>query len=125
MSHSESDLANTIPSFDHEPVSPHPVGLAGMTGLASSGAIRNGRDALVIALIAVGLIAGLQILLTVTDTKSYVMPKPTEIGEALYTNFDLFWPHILSTMRVLVIGYAIGAAVGLLLAATITPASLR
>ena len=50
------------------------------------------------------------------------MPKPTEIGRALWENFDLFRPHMFSTLRVLVAGYVIGAACGLFLAATITQA---
>ncbi len=120
MSRSDSDIANSIPTFDHADEQHHEVGLSGMTGLSSGGAIRNGRDAVIIVLVAVFLIAGLQVLLTVTDTQSYIMPKPTAIGAALYENFGLFWPHIFSTIRVLVIGYTIGAAIGLVLAATIT-----
>ena len=119
MSQRESDLNDAIPTFDNS-VPHHEMGLAGMTGLSSSGAIRSGRDALVIVGIAVALVCLLQFWLTVSDTKSYVMPKPTEIGQALWDNFDLFWPHILSTVKVLAIGYVIGAFLGLLLAATIT-----
>lgn len=75
-----------------------------MSGLSSGGAIKSGRDALVIVLIAVGLIAGLQFWIEVSSTESHIFPKPTGIGQALYDNFGLFWPHILSTVRVLVIG---------------------
>jgi len=120
MSRSDSDIANSIPSFDRAGEHHHEVGLSGMTGLSSGAAIRNGRDALVIALVAVALIAGLQFWIEVSGTKSYIFPKPTAIGQALYDNFDLFWPHILSTLQVLAVGYAIGSAVGLVLAATIT-----
>lgn len=119
MSHRDGDLADTIPTFDDDSQSQQRVGLSGMSGL-SAGSIQGWRDALVIALVAVVIISGLQAWLTISDTPSYVMPKPTEIGAALYDNFTLFWPHILSTLQVLVIGYAIGASVGLVLAATIT-----
>lgn len=119
MSHRDGDLADTIPTFDDDSQSQQRVGLSGMSGL-SAGSIQGWRDALVIALVAVVIISGLQAWLTISDTPSYVMPKPTEIGTALYDNFTLFWPHILSTLQVLVIGYAIGASVGLVLAATIT-----
>jgi NitT/TauT family transport system permease protein len=114
-----SNTVETIPTFDSEQPQ-HEVGLSGMSGFSSSGAIRTGRDALIIVLVAVAIIAGLQFWLTVAQTPSYVMPKPTAIGAALIDNFGLFWPHILSTLQVLAIGYAIGAAVGLVLAATIT-----
>ncbi len=121
MSRGETDLQAAIPRFEKD-ASHHEVGLSGMTGLSSAAAIRSGRDALVIVAIAVALIALLEFWLTVSDTPSYVMPRPTEIGRALWENFHLFRPHIFSTLRVLVVGYAIGAACGLLLAATITQA---
>ncbi len=118
MSHHDSNLADTIPTFD-DTGNRQEVGLSGMTGL-SAGAIAGWRDALVIVLVAVVIVGGLEIWLTVSDTPSYVMPRPSEIGAALIDNFSLFWPHILSTLQVLLIGYAIGSSVGLVLAATIT-----
>ncbi|MBA2758154.1 MAG: ABC transporter permease [Chloroflexia bacterium] len=120
MSRSDSDIANTIPTFDNANEQHHEVGLSGMTALSSSGAIRSGRDALIIVLIAVGLVAGLELWIELSGTRSYVLPKPTAIATALYENFGLFWPHAFSTVRVLAVGYSIGAVIGLFLAATIT-----
>ncbi|CAN5662594.1 ABC transporter permease [soil metagenome] len=120
MSRSESDIANSIPTFDHANEQHHEVGLSGMTALSSSGAIKSGRDALIIVLIAVGLVAGLELWIELSGTRSYVLPKPTAIATALYQNFGLFWPHVFSTVRVLAVGYSIGAVIGLFLAATIT-----
>jgi NitT/TauT family transport system permease protein len=119
MSHRDSNLAETIPTFDADADSRQEVGLSGMSGL-SAGSIQGWRDAIVIALVAVVLIGGLEAWLVVSETPSYVMPRPSAIGAALWDNFPLFWPHILSTLQVLVIGYAIGASIGLVLAATIT-----
>ncbi len=51
---------------------------------------------------------------------AYTFPAPSQIGEALWENFDLFWPHLKATLRVMFVGYAIGAAVGIVLAAVIT-----
>lgn len=119
MSQRDTNLTDTLPTFD-DGAGHHEVGLSAMPNLASSNTIRSWRDAAVILLVAVVVIGGLQVWLTVSDTPSYVMPKPSAIGLALWDNFDLFWPHILSTLQVLVIGYAIGASVGLVLAATIT-----
>lgn len=119
MSQRDSNLAETLPTFDDD-TGHHEVGLSGMSSLSSSNTIQSWRDALVILLVAVVVIGGLQTWLTINETPSYVMPKPSEIGLALWDNFGLFWPHILSTLQVLIIGYAIGASVGLVLAATIT-----
>lgn len=120
MSRSHSNLADSLPTFDNDTQTPPTVGLSGMTGLTTGGVIRSGRDALIIIAVAAAIIAGLQLWLEVTNTKSYIMPKPTEIGGALYENFGLFWPHVLSTLQVLAIGYIFGASIGLVLAATIT-----
>ena len=48
------------------------------------------------------------------------MPKPTDVGEALFERFHLFRPHLWITLRVLFTGYLVGAAVGLTLAAVVT-----
>jgi NitT/TauT family transport system permease protein len=119
MSQRDTDLAEAIPTFSDDATARTEVGLSGMTGL-SAGAIQGWRDAGVIALVAVALIGGLEAWLVAADTPAYVMPRPSEIGAALVDNFTLFWPHILSTMQELLLGYAIGSAVGLVLAATIT-----
>ena len=119
MSHRDGDLADTIPTFDDDSGKTQEIGLSGMSSL-SAGSIQGWRDAAIIALVAVIVIGGLEFWLIASDTPSYVMPRPTEIGAALIDNFTLFWPHILSTLQVLLLGYAIGASVGLFLAATIT-----
>ena len=105
MSQRDSNLAETLPTFDDD-TGHHEVGLSGMSSLSSSNTIQSWRDALVILLVAVVVIGGLQAWLTINETPSYVMPKPSEIGLALWDNFGLFWPHILSTLQVLIIGYA-------------------
>lgn len=117
----EHDLNESIPTFEHAEKHER-VGLSNWSGLTQSGFVRSGWEALVIALVAVAVIGGVQLWLELSNTQSYIFPKPTEIGSALWNNFDLFRPHLLSTLQVLVLGYAIGAGVGLLLAATITQA---
>jgi NitT/TauT family transport system permease protein len=120
MAHSADDLSEQIPSFDNQGTGP--VDVSNWSALSQAPLVKSGREAAIIVGIFVALIAILQFWLTASDTKSYVFPKPTEIGSALWKNFDLFWPHLLSTLQVLVSGYAIGAAAGLFLAATITQA---
>jgi NitT/TauT family transport system permease protein len=50
----------------------------------------------------------------------YIFPRPSEIGTTLVTQFGLFWPHFLVTLRELFVGFAVGASIGLILAAVIT-----
>ncbi len=49
------------------------------------------------------------------------MPTPSAIGSALFHHFDdLFWPHSRSPCSSSCVGFAIGATIGLVLAAVIT-----
>jgi NitT/TauT family transport system permease protein len=48
------------------------------------------------------------------------MPTPSAIGVALFTEFPLIFPHLLHTLVELFSGFAIGACIGLVLAAVIT-----
>lgn len=57
----------------------------------------------------------------VSDTPTYVFPKPTAVVKTLVADFDdLYWPHLVVTMQEFVLGLAIGASAGLVLAAVIT-----
>ena len=73
-----------------------------------------------IALVAVIVIGGTEILLHIFAVPQYVMPKPSEIGVALVKEFPLIAPHLGYTLVELFGGFAIGASVGLILAGVIT-----
>ena len=79
-----------------------------------------GTQMVIILVLAIAVLAGWEILVRVTHTPTYVLPKPTEIGAALVNNFPSLWPHLVVTLRDLLIGYLIGASVGIVLAAVIT-----
>jgi NitT/TauT family transport system permease protein len=79
-----------------------------------------GTQMVIILGIAVAVIVGWEILVRVSHTPTYVLPKPSEIGAALINNFPTVWPHLVVTLKDLLIGYLIGASVGIVLAAVIT-----
>ena len=79
-----------------------------------------GTQMVIIVGIAVAVIVGWEVLARVTHTPTYVLPKPSEIGAALVNNFPSLWPHVLVTLKELLIGYFIGASIGIVLAAIIT-----
>lgn len=110
-------LKERIPDFDQKA-----GGASGTFGgaLSQAGIVRSGGQALAIIAIAVLIVGGIELWLRASGTQSYIFPKPSEVGQALVQNFGLFWPHILSTLTVLVTGFLIGSGVGLVLAATIT-----
>ena len=116
-----SDLRDTIPTFGKtDALRQDEVSVRNWSALSSVSVAKTGREALVIVLVAVAVIGGTEAWVRLAGIESYVFPKPSEIGRALFDNFDLFRPHLLVTLRVLVSGYAIGAVVGLVLAALIT-----
>ena len=96
------------------------VGVANMSALAAGPGIQSARDVAIIALVAVIVIGGLELMLTLFAVPQYVMPKPSEIGMALVTDFWFILPHLGHTLIELFSGFGIGALVGLILAAVIT-----
>lgn len=74
----------------------------------------------IIVLVAVVVIAGLELMVRALDIPQYVFPAPSAIAQALVSNFPTIWPHLLVTLQELFLGYAIGASIGILLAGVIT-----
>ena len=66
--------------------------------------------------------AGAELAVRCFSIPQYILPTPSAIGKALcHSNFrDLFWPHMQVTLIELLSGFAIGASIGLILAAVIT-----
>ena len=120
MSEVPRELRDEVPSFEdaarkgeHGPID--------WTGLTS---IRTAKTALeigaIVALFA-AVFFGVELILRVTDTPTYVFPKPTATVKTLFADFGtLYAPHLWVTMQEFLIGLAIGASIGLLLAALIT-----
>lgn len=113
-------LRETIPTFGEKSDDPADTSVANMSTFANTNFATSGRDALMLIAVAVLVVAGIQMMVNVFEIKPYVLPKPTDVGEALFTRFYLFRPHLFITLQVLFIGYLIGASVGLVLAAVIT-----
>lgn len=95
------------------------VGLTAMTSLGLGGH-RTKLEVLVIILVAVVIVGGTEVLLTLFKVPHYVLPKPSQIVVALITEWKFIWPHLLITLYELLVGFAIGGSIGFLLAAIIT-----
>ena len=95
------------------------VGLTAMTSLGLGGH-RTKLEVLVIILVAVIIVGGTEVLLTLFKVPHYVLPKPSQIVVALITEWKFIWPHLLITLYELLVGFAIGGSIGFLLAAIIT-----
>lgn len=115
-----AERSDEIPSFQQEaPAVERPA--VDFGGIASSVAVRSGVEALVIVLVAVAFLGGWELLLTIYQVPSYVLPKPSGVFATLLGDFAvLYLPHLLVTLKELGLGFVIGASVGLVLAAVIT-----
>jgi NitT/TauT family transport system permease protein len=114
-------LGDNIPTFGDSSAESQEVGLSNMSALADTGFASNWKEVLILILVACGVVGGLELIVRVFDVPAYTFPAPSEIGRSLWENFrPLYWPHLLVTLKVLFIGYFIGASIGILLAAIIT-----
>ena len=120
MSEVPRELRDEIPTFDEGPPH-HDHGPLDWSGLTS---IRGAKSALeigTIVAIAVGVFFGAEAILRLSDTPTYIFPKPTAVVAALTDDFQLqYGHHLWVTLQEFFIGFAIGSTIGLVLAAVIT-----
>ncbi len=115
-----SEAANTVPAFDRKPGGDTASMAGGLSASLASGAGRTWLEVFVIILVAVIIIGGTEFLLRWFEVPQYVLPTPSQIGTALVTEFPNLWPHLLTTLKELFVGFGIGASIGFILAAVIT-----
>ncbi len=115
-------MSNTdaIPEFKAKPGDGQDVGIANLSAFSSGPGIKSMAEVLAIVVVAVILIGGAELLLGFFEVPQYVLPKPSEIAVALVSDFHLILPHLGYTLVELLSGFAIGAVVGLVMAAVIT-----
>ena len=112
-------LSDKIPEFNKKQQAGG--GNVGISGASFSlGEHRTKLEILVIVLVAVVIIGGTELLLLAFNVPHYVLPRPSQIVSALVTEFPLYWPHLLTTLFELFVGFAIGGSIGFILAAVIT-----
>jgi NitT/TauT family transport system permease protein len=111
-------LGDKIPEFNKKRTGAGGVGITGASLALDEH--RTKFEIAIIALVAVVIVGGTELLLDIFNVPQYVLPKPSQIVSALFTEFPNYWPHLLVTLYELFIGFAIGASIGFVLAAVIT-----
>ncbi|CDX21887.1 Binding-protein-dependent transport systems inner membrane component [Mesorhizobium sp. ORS 3359] len=96
------------------------VSLTNLSAFASGPGIKSGAEVAAILAVAVVIIGGIELALRLFHVPQYIMPPPSSIAYALFDEFPLIAPHLGYTLVELVSGFAIGAIVGLVMAAVIT-----
>lgn len=117
----DRQLRDNIPEFGKKTgAGDSQVGVANMSALSAGSGARTVWEIAAIVLVAVVIIGGAEIALRLLAVPSYVLPTPSEVVVALFTDWQFIGPHLVHTLIELFSGYAIGASIGLLLAAVIT-----
>ena len=109
-----------IPNLRKGGDAPRDGGVINWTALTNVPVAKNFREALIIAGFAVFVVASLEFFITVSEVPSYIVPRPTAVFYTLISSMPLMLPHIATTLQELLIGYAIGSIVGMVLAGVIT-----
>ena len=78
------------------------------------------RDVVLIVIVAVVVLVGIQLAIEFFKIPTYILPTPTEVAKALFTDFPTLSKDLLITLYELVTGYLIGGGIGLVLAAVVT-----
>ncbi|MCA0055380.1 MULTISPECIES: ABC transporter permease [unclassified Mesorhizobium] len=118
-------MSDAIPEFSKSKSGAKPgdgqdVSLTNLSAFASGPGIKSGKEVAAIIAVAVIIIGGIELALRLFHVPLYIMPPPSSIAYALFDEFPLIAPHLGYTLVELVSGFAIGAVVGLVLAAVIT-----
>lgn len=116
----DKELGDRIPEFGKAAAGDQTVGLTNLSAFSSGPGIRNFSEIAAILLVAVIIIGGAELAVRAYEIPQYIMPPPSAIVTALFTDFQFIGPHLVHTLIELFSGYAIGASIGLLLAAVIT-----
>ena len=112
--------SDAIPQFKSRSGDKAEVGITNLSAFSSGPGIRTIGEVLAIVAVAVFVIGGTELLLLAFQVPQYVLPRPSEIAMALVTDFRFILPHLGHTLVELISGFAIGASIGLVMAAVVT-----
>ena len=113
--------ADAIPEFSKgKAAGDGRVGLTNLSAFGAKATTRSAAEIAAIVAVAVLIVGGLELGLRLFDVPLYIMPPPSAIAMALVTEFPHILPHLRDTLIELFSGFAIGAVIGLVLAAVIT-----
>ena len=97
------------------------TGIAGATGISSGHSDQGGKEVAAIIAVALLVIGGGELLLRLFEVPRYILPTPSAIASVFFSHeIATICEHYSYTLIELFAGYAVGASIGLVLAAVIT-----
>ena len=115
-------MSNAIPEFSKSGggAGRGKIGLNNMSAFAAGSGSRTRAEILAIIITAIIVIGSIEGALVWFEVKEYILPRPSAVAVALVKEMPLLLPHLGHTLIQLFGGFAIGASIGLVLAAVIT-----
>jgi NitT/TauT family transport system permease protein len=114
----EKQLEEEVPDFEEHQAEIH--GGFDISATVSAVRVHGWKQVLGILSVAIVILGGWELLIRVFEVPEFVFPAPSAIFRALVTSFPNNYPHFLITLSELIAGYAVGASIGLALAAVLT-----
>ncbi len=117
----DRELGDRIPTFgDAKPTNDQSIGVTNLSAFKGSAEKKSAQEIAAIIAVAAIIVGGGEFLLRFFEVPQFVMPPPSAILTSLVVDFGFIAPHLGHTLVELFSGYAIGASIGLILAAVIT-----
>lgn len=111
---------DAVPEFSKPKGGEGEVSLTNLSAFSGGVGATSRREIAIIVAVAVVIVGGVELALRLFEVPHYILPPPSEIVKALVSDFTLIAPHLGYTLIELFSGFAIGALVGLVMAAVIT-----
>ena len=102
----DKHLGDQIPEFGDKSAAgeDQSVGITNLSAFSSGPGIKTFWEVLAIVLVAVVIIGGAEFAIRYFEVPKYVLPPPSAIVMALFTDFEFIGPHLGHTLVELVTG---------------------
>jgi NitT/TauT family transport system permease protein len=115
----DKELEEKVPEFEAH-AGPASRGALDISATVTAVQIRGWKQVVGILAVAVLVIGGWELIIRLMKVPEFVFPTPSAIAVAMVTNMPTVYPHFFITLGELLAGYAIGACIGLFMAAVLT-----
>jgi NitT/TauT family transport system permease protein len=115
----DKELEEKVPEFEAH-AGPASRGALDISATVTAVQIRGWKQVVGILAVAVLVIGGWELIIRLMKVPEFVFPTPSAIAVAMVTNMPTVYPHFFITLGELLAGYAIGATIGLFMAAVLT-----
>jgi NitT/TauT family transport system permease protein len=119
MDQYDKELEEKVPEFEGH-AEPASHGALDISATVTAVQIHGWKQVVGILAVAVLVIGGWELVVRLTKVPEFVFPTPSAIVVAMVKNMPTVYPHFFITLAELVAGYAIGATIGLIMAAVLT-----